>query len=374
VFRVGPADQGGRAHGSHLGEGQDGQPGRAQVRQGHYGPEVDDRIETLLYDAITKVSPSLPELRVESRVRASADLPDRPQLILGILDLDLRVNGDVTGETLRVARETLEHCGGSWRANKNAVLLIAPDIAGMSRARATARTLAALRELGDDKYRLARFNTEQRDQLAKRLTAAQERLPQQVTMAYRHLLLLGESGSGGAKLDQIDLGPAKPSSTIPGRVLDYLRETDRIIETTLAPAALLSARFGLLPEGTNVAELEALLGFFYRLPRLPKLANSGVLRRALAEGVEKGLFGLASGSAWDAEDAVIRFSQSIDPTEIQFQPGTWLVRAATIKELIARRQPPRLGRRSPGDRNRWKRASAHLSRREEQPHRRAGNA
>ena len=306
-------------------------------REGAIG---DDRIETLLYDAITKVSPSLPELRVESRVRASADLPDRPQLILGILDLDLRVNGDVTGETLRVARETLEHCGGSWRANKNAVLLIAPDIAGMSRARATARTLAALRELGDDKYRLARFNTEQRDQLAKRLTAAQERLPQQVTMAYRHLLLLGESGSGGAKLDHIDLGPAKPSSTIPGRVLDYLRETDRIIETTLAPAALLSARFGLLPEGTNVAELEALLGFFYRLPRLPKLANSGVLRRALAEGVEKGLFGLASGSAWDAEDAVIRFSQSIDPTEIQFQPGTWLVRAATIKELIARRQPP----------------------------------
>ena len=305
-------------------------------REGAIG---DDRIETLLYDAINKVAPALPELRVESRVRASADLPDRPQLILGILDLDLRVNGDVTGETLRVARETLEHCGGSWRANKNAVLLIAPDIAGMGRVRATARTLAALRELSVDKYRIARFNTEQRDQLAKRLSAAEDRLPQQVTMAYRHLLLLGESDSGGAKLDHIDLGPARPSSTIPGRVLDYLRETDRIIETTLAPAALLSARFGLLPEGTNVTELEALLSFFYRLPRLPKLANPGVLRRALAEGVEKGLFGLASGSAWDAEDAVLRFSQSIDPTEILFQPGTWLVRAATIKELIAKRTP-----------------------------------
>jgi hypothetical protein len=49
---------------------------------------------------------------------------------------------------------------------------------------------------------------------------------------------------------------------------------------------------------------------------------------------------LASGSSWDAEDAVLRFSQSIDPTEIQFQPGTWLVRAATIRELIAKRQPP----------------------------------
>ena len=42
-------------------------------------------------------------------------------------------------------------------------------------------------------------------------------------MAYRHLLLLGESDTGGAKLDHVDLGPAKPSSTITGRVLEYLR-------------------------------------------------------------------------------------------------------------------------------------------------------
>ena len=132
-------------------------------------------------------------------------------------------------------------------------------------------------------------------------------------MAYRHLLLLGESDTGGAKLDHVDLGPARATATIPGVSWSTCAQTDRIIETTLAPAALLSARFGLLPEGTNAAELEALLGFFYRLPRLPKLANPGVLRRALAEGVEKGLFGLASGSAWDAEDAVLRFSQSRRP-------------------------------------------------------------
>ena len=98
-----------------------------------------------MHDVITAVAPATPELRVEPRVHASADVPDRQQLILGILDLDLRVNGDVTGETLRVAREVLEHCGGSWRANKNAAILIAADIAGMSKARGSA-TLSALRE------------------------------------------------------------------------------------------------------------------------------------------------------------------------------------------------------------------------------------
>jgi len=123
----------------------------------------DDRIEALLHDAIATIAPATAELRVEPRVHASADVPDRQQLILGILDLDLRVNGDVTGETLRVAREVLEHCGASWRANKNAAMLIAADIAGMSKARGSARTLSALRDLGADKHRLGRFNAEQRE-------------------------------------------------------------------------------------------------------------------------------------------------------------------------------------------------------------------
>jgi hypothetical protein len=71
------------------------------------------------------------------------------------------------------------------------------------------------------------------------------------------------------------------------------------------------------------------------LPRLPKLASSQVLRQALADGARQGLFGLASGSAWDAEDSVLRFGEFVEPSEIQFQPGTWLVRAAAIKKLIA---------------------------------------
>jgi len=158
-------------------------------------------------------------------------------------------------------------------------------------------------------------------------------------MAYRHLLLLGEGNDGGPKLDHIDLGPARVDATIGGRVLEYLRSADRLIETSLAPAALLATRFGLLPEGSDAVEIDTLLGYFYRLPRLPKLASAHVLRQALAEGVRQALFGLASGSTWDAEDSVLRFGGFVDPSEIQFQPGTWLVRAAAIKELITIRKP-----------------------------------
>jgi uncharacterized protein len=303
------------------------------------GAITEDRIETLLREAIGAVAPSSPELKVEPRVADSADLPDSQQLILGILDLGMRIGTESSDATLRAAKEILDHRGATWRSNKNAAMLVAADGPALAKARAAARTLAALRDLTNDRHRLNRFNTEQREQLAKRLTGTGERLPQQVAMAYRHLLLMGEGSGGGPKLDHVDLGPARVDATIGGRVLEYLRSADRLVETTLAPAALLAARFGLLPEGTDAVELDRLLGFFYQLPRLPRLASPNVLRRALADGVEKGLFGLSSGAAWDAEDSLLKFNAVVDPSEIQFQPGTWLVRASAIRQLAAARAP-----------------------------------
>ena len=71
-----------------------------------------------------------------------------------------------------------------------------------------------------------------------------------------------------------------------------------------------------------------------------------MLRDCLARGVANGIFGLASGATWYAPDAVRRFNTDIDPSEIQFQLGTWLVRAAAINDLIRDHTPedqPRSG-------------------------------
>ena len=69
----------------------------------------DDRIETLLREAIGTVAPSSAELRVEPRVEASADLSDKQQLTLGILDFGLRVGAEASAATMRSAQEILEH-------------------------------------------------------------------------------------------------------------------------------------------------------------------------------------------------------------------------------------------------------------------------
>jgi len=299
------------------------------------GAVSDDRIRQLLRDATAAKTPTLAPFRVETNVTDTLDVADEPRLTLGVLNAELTADGDGS----EAAETILNHRGGSNRVNKNAVVIIAADGAGITRARQTARTVAAMQDITRDEARLKRFNKEQREQLTDRLTDYAARLPQQIVMAYRHLSVLGAGGNGGTGMSVVDLGPARVTDTITGRVIDHLTATDRLLSTSLAPAALLTDRFGVIGPDNDAVELDKLLGYFYRLPRLPKLAGPEVLRACLARGVADSIFGLASGAAWYAPDAVRRFAAPVDPAEIQFQPGTWLVRASAIKQLIDAHAP-----------------------------------
>lgn len=300
----------------------------------------EDRIVELLNAALAKVAPSRAPWRVEPRVDHSSDLPDEPRLVLGLLDYQHSIGAGLTASTIDHAQKVLTQCGPAARTNKNAAVLVAADDSALSKARATARTLAAMHDLMDDKHRLKRFNQEQREDLSARIKKAEERLPTQLAMAYRHLLLLGTDakGNGGLVVDHIDLGPAKVNDTITSRVTEYLKNTDRLLEA-LAPAALLSNRFALLAADQDAVEIDQILAAFHRYPRLPKLASADVLRTCLTNGVQQKVFALASGSAWSDADAVIRFGTLVDPSEVQFQPGTWLVRATAAGKLLEQRGP-----------------------------------
>lgn len=321
-------------------------------------------LASLLDQAVRQKAPSVGELRVVHRVSDSTDLPDDGQLTLGVVDQSISI-GDEDDPSLEQLRQILTTRGNAHRTHLNAVVLVAPDATALQKARREARTLAAMQDLEEDEHRLKRFNTEQRQQLSDRIRQSQQRLPHQLAMAFRHVLLL-RSANGGVELEHVDLGPAGADSTITQRVVEYLTGADRLVLETLAPAALLSDRFTLLPAEKDAIELDELLRSFTRFVHLPKLGSDDVLRRCLADGVERGIFGLTSGSSWNATDAVIRFDESVDPTEIHFQPGTWLVRASAVRELIAdlepgdrdtgtdepgryEPQPPKEPRESPGE-------------------------
>ena len=301
---------------------------------------TDATVGQLVREAITKMVPEVrlsgaTALRTIPWVHDSRDVPDEARLTLGVLEPEHRLGGESGEVAIGDAEHILTYRGDTFRTNKNSAVLVAGDGYALSKARGSARTLAALREVAADNQRLKRFNAEQRDQLARRLEAAEERLPQQVVMAYRHLIQLGET-DGKVSVDRVDLGPARAGVTLSERVVEYLRTADRLIDR-LAPAALLSPRFGLIAEDAPAVEIDRLADWFAQLPRLPKLASLDVLRTCLVDGVEQRVFALVSGGDWTAPDAVIRYGARVDISEIQFQPGTWLVRASAANELLAAR-------------------------------------
>jgi len=294
----------------------------------------ESKLAEVMREAFARVAPQVNPFRVEVGVSASTDLVDEQRLVLGLLDLAYSVGPETSGDTFAKAEEILTNRGNISRVNKNAVLVVAAEAQMLGKARQAARTLAAMQEINSDRHRLERFNKEQREQLAERLSEFSDRLPQQLVMAYHHLVMLGGDGDGGMQIQQVDLGPARITDTAPSRVRDYLVSNDRMLDDALSPAALLSSRFHIMSEDAQAVEIDKLLSYFYRLPRLPRLASADVLRRCLAAGVETRIFGLASGRNWDAPDAVWKFGGRVDPSEIQFQPGTWLVRAAAMESLI----------------------------------------
>lgn len=305
-------------------------------REGAIG---DDRVSASIYDTLRKVAPGTKELRVVPRIVESGDLPDEAKLTLGVLDLDHRVGPNETDDTLRHAERVLLYRGSAGRANKNAALLVAADAAALTRAKNTARTLNAIADVKADKARYNRLNQEQKDELDVREAATADRLPDHVVMAFRHLLMLAPGGQSGLQLIHDDLGPAAADTRLDQRVVGHLVEADRLITGTLAPAALLTERFGVFAADADFVALEDLRAYFARHPQLPKLGSAQVLQNCVARGVRDGVFGVAQGATWDAPDAVLRIDTDISPDEVQFQPGVFLVKAGAVREEIAKRAP-----------------------------------
>jgi hypothetical protein len=298
----------------------------------------DDRVEDLLVRTIPAVIRSTRVLRVEPRVREPRDLPDTARLTLAVLNPRIQFGGDTTVETMRVAEEILRNTGNGFRAYTNATMLVAADAGELARARATARRLLALRDIRDDPTRYGALATELQEELQGRITQEEQRFPKRVAAAWRHLFELRPRTTGGAgsTLAHEDLRLGLDGLGVTEAVVELLRRMDRLIDM-LAPTALVSERFNLLPEGIEAVELDTVLAAFARYPTLPKLTSQEVLRRSIAEGAQRGLFGLASGASWDAGDAILRFREPVVLEEIAFQPGVFLVRASAAESLVQAR-------------------------------------
>ena len=185
-----------------------------------------------------------------------------------------------------------------------------------------------------DPPRLSRFNKEQRDQLDQRLERSRgARAPtgRDGLPAPAALQRTRRAAPPRERSTSVQPTPTRASATASS--ITCARPTGSSTPRWRRQRCS-RTRFRLFRAGDPAVELDELAAAFARYPRLPKLTTVDVLRNALVSGTQQGLFGLVSGSAWDAEDAVVRFRQPVVSDEVQFQPGTYVVRASAAQALV----------------------------------------
>ena len=271
----------------------------------------------------------------------SADVPDKePQFLIAYLPLEFAARSAT--EQHQEAREICERCGKRTREFRNGLGLAVPAVEQIRILRRAVRYLLAVERV-EERWREHNLTGVQRSQLGERgateNTAAESALLRLygevwLPVSERGMLELEAVSTGGRPL-QTTLD-ARKRARIHQRLMELLVTVQRKVFGTVAPGKLVELyRLGedeAAEPGIATGRLSA--GFFSFLG-FPRLQDAEVVRKAIARGVETGLFGYATGRPALGEDGRYRldrtriaFERNVADDEIDLDSGFVMIPAA----------------------------------------------
>ena len=280
----------------------------------------------------------------------SADVPDRDARFL-IAYLPLEFAAGSAAERQAAARDLCENHGPRAREYRNGLALAVPDPDRVRGLRRSVRYLLAVERV--------RERSRQHNLTAAQLSQLKERAATEETAAESALLglyaevLLPESGAGAIAMETVAMGGRPLGNTLGAgkralihqRLMELLAEVRSRVFDTVAPGKIIElfnvGRDGAAP-GIPTAEVVA--GFFSFLG-FPRLRSTGVVRAAIARGVETGLFGYATARPPLGDDGRYRldrsriaFERAVAADEIDLDSG-FLILPAALPEPAATPAP-----------------------------------
>ncbi|MCX6557429.1 MAG: DUF499 domain-containing protein [Candidatus Aminicenantes bacterium] len=175
------------------------------------------------------------------------------------------------------------------------------------------------------------FERSDRAEIHSKVTEAETAVKEEVWGVYRFVVLADNQEKD--KLKAIDLGAGHSSSaeTLCGRVITALKSQALLNETV--GVGYIERKWPPALKESGAWPLAGLRQSFLNgsLERL--IDPDTTLRIKIVEFVAKGDFGLASGQKSNGTYERILFSESIDPAEITFESGVFLLLKAKAKEL-----------------------------------------
>jgi hypothetical protein len=291
------------------------------------------RVEEKVREAIRKVFDAGPKTFERRYFPIDSGIPDTPALALVIMPTDQTwepTNRDATSQKITTY---IQECGVRGRTYKSA-LLFAVAYAGHQLAD-DAKSLLALESLEDEITQLPLDEVELRrlsKQLAELKGRALRDLTEHVWQSYRYVILLDESGN----LKEVDLGPLHSSAgeSLVGLIQARLKQ-EGLLEESVTPDFLVRNWPPALAEWSTRGVRDA----FYASPQFPKLTDSQVLRKTIADGVRRGKFGYASKNPDGSYQLVLIEEPSFGEADVEFSDQVVLLPRETALSLKEGKPP-----------------------------------
>jgi predicted AAA+ superfamily ATPase len=216
--------------------------------------------------------------------KSHSDIPDNKKLKLVILP-PYYIAKDSSTE--KFIEEVINNYSTGFRTYKNTLIFLMIDSNEYDGFKRIIRRFLALNAINTDEEIMKRLTEDDRKRLEQKLKDIGSSIPNKILSLYRYM---AKASKDGIKI--FDLGiPTVGESSLTARVKDYLKDQEILLEK-ISPKVLFDRTFSKEDERKTVAEVwEA----FLKYPELPILEREQVLRDAVIQGVQNGVFGLIVG-------------------------------------------------------------------------------
>jgi hypothetical protein len=230
--------------------------------------------------------------------------------------------------TQKFIADIINNYSSGFRTYKNTLIFLIVDPNEYDGFKRIVRRFLALNAIKIDKETMKRLTEEDRERVEQKLKDLDSSIPIKILSLYRYM---AKALKGEVKIFDLGIPTVGDRITLTARLKDYLKDQEILLEK-LSPKVLFERTFSKEDESKTIAEIwEAFLKF----SELPILENEQVLRNAVVQGVQNGMFGL------QIEDK-IHYAETISPVIISEE-------ASIIRKEIAQKLKGEVGEKTTGE-------------------------
>jgi hypothetical protein len=265
----------------------------------------------------------------------SADIPDKePYFLIAYMPLDFGTEAHSGREA--AAKEIFENSGSGPRKYRNGIGLAVPAAEQIEILRRSIRYLIAIERVREKSKQL-NLTDEQKSQL-KEQEATRTAEAESALLKLHAEVWLPKVTSDGIVIDVVAIGGRplqttlneKKQARVHDRVMELLVDVQRRVFPTVSPSKIVELfKLGEGNPPTLGIKTADVVDGFYSFLGFPRLVDSAALKKAIARGIQEGLFGYCSGSApalgsdgkYQVPLVRVRFNTVVSDDEIDMDSG-----------------------------------------------------